>query len=66
LDGSEAGLLRANVAFRAVAVPAGHHHIEFFYRPGTLVVGAWTSVLILLLAGWLAFWRRPEKTPLRA
>jgi hypothetical protein len=54
VDGSETPLLRANVAFRAVAVGAGRHTVELRYRPRALLVGlALTalSVLILLAAG---------------
>lgn len=36
LDGAPADLLRANTAFRAVAVPAGEHEIELRYRPAAL------------------------------
>jgi len=34
-----ADLLRANVAFQAVAVPGGHHVIDLRYRPATLPWG---------------------------
>jgi uncharacterized membrane protein YfhO len=41
------------VWFRAVAVPAGAHKIEFVYRPTTVIVGALISVLaaVLILLG---------------
>jgi hypothetical protein len=39
VDGAAAPLLRANLAFRAVAVPAGEHEIELRYRPRPLRVG---------------------------
>lgn len=43
VDGRPAPLLRANVAFRGVRVPAGRHVVEQVYRPGTVVYGLWTS-----------------------
>ncbi len=33
LDGEEAPLLRANVLFRAVAVPVGRHEVRFVFEP---------------------------------
>ncbi len=66
LNGTEQPLLRANVGFRAVAVPRGPHRIEFFYRPRTLVVGAGISASTLALAIVLALRRRPGAAPLRA
>ncbi len=33
LDGEEAPILRANVVFRAVAIPEGRHEVRFFFRP---------------------------------
>lgn len=47
LDGEAAELLRANVAFRAVAVPAGEHIVEFRYEPRSVRVGLWISLLSL-------------------
>jgi hypothetical protein len=40
LDARPVPLLRANVAFRGVAVPPGEHVIEMRYRPATLRWGA--------------------------
>ncbi len=39
VDGRRAPLLRANVAFRAVAVPAGRHTVEMAYRPALALAG---------------------------
>jgi hypothetical protein len=39
VDGRRVPLLRANVAFRAVAVPAGRHTIEMAYRPTAALAG---------------------------
>ncbi len=33
VDGVDAPILRANVLFRAVRVPAGHHVLSFKFRP---------------------------------
>jgi hypothetical protein len=67
VDGVEAPLLRANVAFRAVVVPAGHHRVEFFYRPRVVLVGVVISASTLVLAVAVAA-RRPRagRAPLTA
>jgi len=41
LDGLDVPILRANVLFRAVQVPAGHHVLTFEFKP---VAGAITEV----------------------
>jgi membrane protein YfhO len=60
VDGRPQPLLRANVAFRGVRVPAGSHVVEQVYRPGTVVYGLWTSAAAALagLAVVLASRRR--------
>ena len=49
MDGHEAALLRANVAFRAVAVPAGTHVVEMRYRPRALPLGLGLSATAVIL-----------------
>lgn len=58
VDGRRAPLLRANVAFRGVALPAGRHHLEFVYRPDQVVQGLLASAFTALLALSLAASRR--------
>jgi hypothetical protein len=53
LDGARVEILRANYAFRAVAVPAGSHTVEFLFRPLSFYWGLGVS-LATLLGGVLA------------
>ncbi len=41
LDGAPTGILKANVLFRAVAVPPGRHRVRFRFRP---IAGAWRQL----------------------
>jgi len=50
VDGRPAEVLRANVAFRAVAVPAGQHTIEMRYWPSTLPWGIGITALTVVAA----------------
>ncbi|MGH2367896.1 MAG: hypothetical protein ACRDI2_06845, partial [Chloroflexota bacterium] len=65
VDGRPARLLRADVLFRAVPVPAGAHTVEFRYRSVPLERGALFSAVALGLTLALAalprvrFWARP-------
>jgi len=63
VDGRAVRLLRANVAFRAVPVPAGRHVVEMSYRPGTVIWGLGVSILGLLLAAALTLHVRPRRPP---
>ncbi len=57
VDGRPARVLRANLAFRAIPVPAGEHVLELVYRPTPLRLGGSISLLALLLlgvAGWIS------------
>lgn len=50
VDGLPADVLRANVAFRAVAVPAGRHVVEYLYRPRSITGGLLVSGVAVLAA----------------
>jgi Bacterial membrane protein YfhO len=63
VDGREAPLLRANLAFRAVGVTAGHHDVELVYRPRSVLLGlgvSGASALAMGLILMLARSRRPS------
>ncbi len=53
VDGRPARLLRANLAFRAVALPAGRHRVEMVYRPRLVLVGVAVSLVTLLGVAFL-------------
>jgi hypothetical protein len=55
VDGSEARVRRANLAFRAVELPPGRHVVELRYRPWALSLGLAVSGLSLGAA--LLAWR---------
>jgi hypothetical protein len=50
VDGTAATILKANYAFRALALPAGTHRIEMHYDDGVLRKGATVSVIACALA----------------
>jgi hypothetical protein len=50
VDGEPAALLRANVAFQAVALPAGSHRVELLYRPPSVIRGAVITMLAVVAA----------------
>ena len=53
VDGAAAPILRANLAMRAVPVPAGDSTVLLVYRPAHLAAGAAVSLLALLVAAGL-------------
>jgi hypothetical protein len=67
VDGQPADVLRANVAFRAVAVPAGRHVVEYLYRPRSITWGLAVSGAALLAAvGVAAVETRRRRSPAEA
>ena len=60
IDGQPARLLRANVAFQAVQVPAGTHHVHLFYRDRAWEIGAAISICLWVncFVSYLALRRR--------
>jgi hypothetical protein len=68
VDGSPARLMRANLAFQAVEVPAGNHHVNLVYEDQNFRVGAIVSLVFLALCGLIWFRNvadntQSEKTP---
>jgi hypothetical protein len=60
IDGQPATVHRANVAFRAVSVPQGHHRVQFRYRPRPVLIGGLLSAAALAVV--LALARRRGAT----
>lgn len=54
IDGAHAPVVRANLAFQAVAISAGKHVVELAYRPRSVLVGLTISALGLLAFAVLA------------
>jgi uncharacterized membrane protein YfhO len=60
VDEKSVPLLRANLAFQAVEVPAGTHHLKLIYRDPNLEIGAMISLLSLVACG-LIWLRTPNR-----
>ncbi len=58
IDGQPATLLRANVAFQAVQVPAGKHRVHLFYRDAAFEFGVVISFAALGICAWGIFFHR--------
>ncbi len=64
VDGAPVRVRRADLAFRAVPVPAVRHRLELVYRPAAVLLAAGVSVVTGLTALlWLALRGRPDATP---
>jgi len=50
VDGARAPILRANAMFRAVALAAGDHDVEFRYRPMSVTAGLLCSIVSMIAA----------------
>jgi len=66
VDGAPALVERANLAQRAVRVPAGKHTVAFRYRPRWRVAGPLVSLAGLMLAGGVILISLTGKRPWRA
>jgi hypothetical protein len=68
IDGNDAPIERADFLFRAVAVPAGAHRVEFRFLPQSFVQGRAISITfaIALLCGLIALCARRLLTRSRA
>ncbi|MCB0210124.1 MAG: hypothetical protein KDJ52_12380 [Anaerolineae bacterium] len=51
VDDQSSTVWPANVAFRAVAVEAGSHTLNFFYRPQPFTFGLWTTTVVCSIIG---------------
>ncbi|MGB7948347.1 MAG: YfhO family protein, partial [Candidatus Binatia bacterium] len=67
VNGKDEIIRRANLFFRAVALPAGHHTVEFRYAPMSfrvgLIVSVATIVGLCLVPVSIGFRRRKQKDP---
>jgi len=61
VDGVSTPILRANLAFRAVALTAGKHQVRMRFRPASARTGLLVS--LLSIAGLLAGCARRKKSP---
>ena len=59
VDGVPTPVMRANITSRAVIVTPGRHAVEFHFEAAAFFLGLkLTTVAIVLLGAWIAFWRR--------
>lgn len=69
LDGKEARIFVADYAFRAVAVPAGEHEIQFSYQPVSFRIGLYAGfaalINILIILANKNNWRKSGPTAVR-
>ena len=63
VDGQPVPLLRANYAFQALEVPAGHHQVKVVYEDRAFNTGLWISTLSLVVCGLTLVPARHRKEP---
>jgi hypothetical protein len=65
VDGHGVPIRAANEAFRAVAVPAGRHEVDFRYRPATILLGGLVSLIawVVVLLAAIVPSRRAHRPP---
>jgi hypothetical protein len=63
VDGKPTTLLRANMAFQAVQVPAGRHQLHFFYRDRAFEIGAGVAVPAWLICFASLIFRQRRRWP---
>jgi len=63
VDGKPADIVRTNVLFRGVFLPAGHHHVRFIYRPLWFYIGITLALTCsAVLVAWKLISLRNEST----
>jgi hypothetical protein len=65
VDRKPVPLLRANLAFQAVEVPAGQHHVQWVFSDPNLKIGAVISLLSLAICIVIFFRRQQDDLPER-
>jgi uncharacterized membrane protein YfhO len=56
VDGVEVAVHRANLAFKAIFLPEGHHTVRFEYRPTPIVVSGLLFVTMGFVGAAVAVW----------
>jgi uncharacterized membrane protein YfhO len=59
VDEKSVPLLRANLAFQALQVPPGQHHLKLVYRDPNLDIGGVISLLAIMVCGAIWFGNPP-------
>jgi uncharacterized membrane protein YfhO len=62
IDGNATNIEPAFDLFRAIAVPAGNHTVEFKYEPLSLKLGALLSMISLVILGGFLITRIKQKS----
>jgi hypothetical protein len=64
VDGVPVEIVRADMLFRAVPVPAGRHRVEFVYTPASLPIGTAISMVTLVIClAYMATGRKRGESP---